>query len=79
MTIIEEEPIYPARAPSFRYLDWSPAVAGALVATALSAVLIAFGTAVGLGVAVMFILSFFGLRAAMRALRVASQLAVDLR
>src|SRR5262245_38448037 len=51
MTTIEEEPVYPAGAAASRYFGWSPAVAGALIATALSAVLIAFGTAVGLGVA----------------------------
>jgi len=51
MTTIEEERVYPAPAAAPRYLGWSPAVAGALIATALSAVLIAFGTAVGLGVA----------------------------
>lgn len=51
MTMIEEERAYPASAAAPRYFGWSPAVAGALIATALSAVLIAFGTAVGLGVA----------------------------
>lgn len=51
MTMIEEERIYPANPAAPRYLAWSPAVAGALIATALSAVLIAFGAAVGLGVA----------------------------
>src|ERR1044071_7028238 len=52
MTTIEEERVYPpAGASAPRYFGWSPAVAGALIATALSAVLIAFGTAVGLGVA----------------------------
>ena len=51
MTTIEEERVYPAGAAAPRYFSWSPAVAGALIATALSAVLIAFGTAVGLGVA----------------------------
>jgi hypothetical protein len=51
MTIIEEERIYPTNPAAPRYLAWSPAVAGALIATALSAVLVAFGAAVGLGVA----------------------------
>jgi hypothetical protein len=51
MTTIEEERVYPAGTAAPRYLGWSPAVAGALIATALSAVLIGFGTAVGLGVA----------------------------
>ena len=51
MTMIEEERTHPANPATTRYLGWSPAVAGALIATALSAVLIAFGTAVGLGVA----------------------------
>jgi len=51
MTMIEEERIYPANPAAPHYLAWSPAVAGALIATALSAVLIAFGAAVGLGVA----------------------------
>ena len=50
MTTIEER-VDPAPATAPRYFGWSPAVAGALIATALSAVLIAFGTAVGLGVA----------------------------
>lgn len=51
MTMIEEERAYPAAPVAPRYLGWSPAVAGALIATALSTVLIAFGTAIGLGVA----------------------------
>jgi hypothetical protein len=51
MTMIEEERAYPAGAAAPRYFGWSPALAGALIATALSAVLTAFGTAVGLGVA----------------------------
>jgi hypothetical protein len=51
MTMIEEERAYPANPAAPRYLGWSPAVAGALIATALSTVLIAFGTAIGLGVA----------------------------
>lgn len=51
MTTIEEERIYPATVAAPRYLAWTPAVAGALIATALSTVLVAFGAAIGLGVA----------------------------
>ena len=51
MTTIEEERIYPGHIGASSYLGWTPAIAGALIATALSAVLIAFGTAIGLGVA----------------------------
>jgi hypothetical protein len=51
MTTIEEERISPGHIAAPRYLGWTPAIAGALIATALSAVLIAFGTAIGLGVA----------------------------
>jgi hypothetical protein len=51
MTTIEEERIYPGHIVAPSYLGWTPAIAGALIATALSAVLIAFGTAIGLGVA----------------------------
>lgn len=51
MTIIEEERITPGGVASPGYLAWTPAVAGALLATAFSTVLIAFGTAIGLGVA----------------------------
>jgi hypothetical protein len=51
MTTIEEERIYPGHIADSSYLGWTPAIAGALIATALSAVLIAFGTAIGLGVA----------------------------
>lgn len=50
-TIVEEEVTYSGPAPFPRYLTWTPAVAGALIAAALSTVLIAFGTAIGLGVA----------------------------
>lgn len=50
MTVIEERS-YPDNPITPRYLGWSSAIAGALIATALSAVLIAFGTAIGLGVA----------------------------
>lgn len=51
MTIIEEERTYSGAVGPGRYLTWTPCIAGALVATALSLTLIAFGTAVGLGVA----------------------------
>src|SRR3982751_3149203 len=51
MTMIEEERASPAGAAVPRYFGWSPAVAGALIATAFSTILIAFGTALGLGVA----------------------------
>ena len=51
MTTIEEERVYPGPVAAPRYLAWTPAVAGALIATAFSTVLIAFGTAIGLGVA----------------------------
>lgn len=50
-TIAEENLAHASPAPAPACLAWSPAVAGALVATALSTVLIAFGTAIGLGVA----------------------------
>src|SRR5689334_13568569 len=49
--IIEREGTYPDNATTPRYFSWTPAVVGALTATALSAVLVAFGTAIGLGVA----------------------------
>ena len=51
MTKIEEERVYPGNVGAPRYLAWTPAVAGALIATAFSTVLVAFGTAIGLGVA----------------------------
>jgi hypothetical protein len=49
--IVEEQPSYPGEVPRSNYLAWTPAVVGALIATALSTILIAFGTAIGLGVA----------------------------
>jgi hypothetical protein len=49
--IVEEQPIYRGEIPPSNYLAWTPAVAGALIATAFSTILIAFGTAIGLGVA----------------------------
>ena len=51
MTAIEEEQVQPSNIVAPRYLAWTPAVAGALIATALSTVLVAFGAAIGLGVA----------------------------
>src|SRR5205814_5180256 len=51
MTTIEEDRTYPGSVAAPQYLAWTPAVAGALIATALSTVLVAFGTAIGLGVA----------------------------
>src|SRR5947208_1710125 len=48
MTTIEEERIYPGHTAAPGYLGWTPAIAGALIGTALSAVLIALGTAIGL-------------------------------
>ena len=51
MTTIEEDRTYPGTVAAPQYLAWTPAVAGALIATALSTVLVAFGTAIGLGVA----------------------------
>lgn len=50
-TIVEEELAYSSGAPLPGYLSWTPAIAGALVAAALSTILIAFGIAIGLGVA----------------------------
>src|SRR3954468_3080565 len=49
--IVEEPPTYSGEIPSSNYLAWTPAVAGALIATAFSTILIAFGAALGLGVA----------------------------
>jgi hypothetical protein len=49
--IVEEQPTYSGEIPPSNYLTWTPAVAGALIATAFSTILIAFGTALGLGVA----------------------------
>jgi hypothetical protein len=49
--IVEEQPTYPGEIAPSNYLRWTPAVAGALIATAFSTTLIAFGIALGLGVA----------------------------
>jgi hypothetical protein len=51
MTIVEEEHVYPRSIGPAGYLSWTPVLAGALVATAISVVLVAFGAAIGLGVA----------------------------
>jgi hypothetical protein len=51
MTIVEEQRPYPRSIGPAGYLSWTPILAGALVATAISVVLVAFGTAIGLGVA----------------------------
>jgi hypothetical protein len=45
MTAIEE--VYPGSVATSKYLAWTPAVAGALIATALSATLVAFGGWIG--------------------------------
>lgn len=45
------DPVVPAREAQARYANWTPIILGALVATALSTILLAFGAAIGLGVA----------------------------
>src|SRR6478735_7702454 len=49
MMIQMESTAAPAGAPA-RYIIWTPAILGALAATALSSILIAFGATVGLGI-----------------------------
>src|SRR5205085_4792274 len=49
--IVDEQPTYPGEIPPSNYLTWTPAIAGALIATAFSTILLAFGIALGLGVA----------------------------
>jgi len=49
MTMQMEAVATPVGVPS-RYLNWTPAILGALVATALSSILVAFGATVGLGI-----------------------------
>jgi hypothetical protein len=44
------DPIVPALDAPARYASWTPIVLGALVATALSSILLAFGATIGLGV-----------------------------
>lgn len=43
-------PVVPVEAGPFRYLDWGPVILGALGAAAMSVVLLAFGSALGLSV-----------------------------
>lgn len=50
MTIVEQERTYPGPIGTVASHAWTPAITGALVATALSITLVAFGAAVGLGV-----------------------------
>jgi hypothetical protein len=49
MMIQMESTAAPVGAPA-RYVTWTPAILGALVATALSSILVAFGATVGLGI-----------------------------
>ena len=44
------DPIVPALDAPARYTSWTPIIVGALVATALSSILLAFGATIGLGV-----------------------------
>src|SRR5215213_4043988 len=46
---VQMEPVTRTLGVPFRYLNWTPAILGALVATALSSILLAFGATVGLG------------------------------
>jgi hypothetical protein len=50
---IEASALTPRSAIAAHYIDWTPVIAGALAAAALSFILITFGAAVGLGVASM--------------------------
>ena len=49
MAILETTEIVPIETPT-SFLQWTPVIAGALVASALSLVLIAFGSAIGLSI-----------------------------
>jgi len=49
MTVIED-PVAPALATPGRYANWTPIVLGAVIATAFSSILLAFGATIGLGV-----------------------------
>src|SRR3978361_684905 len=49
MTVIED-PIVPVVNTPTRYATWTPIILGAVIATALSSILLAFGTTIGLGV-----------------------------
>jgi hypothetical protein len=44
------DPIVPALDAPARYASWTPIILGALIATALSSILLAFGATIGLGV-----------------------------
>jgi hypothetical protein len=48
--MIQMESTAPPIGSPTRYLTWTPAILGALVATALSSILVAFGATVGLGI-----------------------------
>jgi hypothetical protein len=47
---VTADPIVPALDAPARYANWTPIILGALVATALSSILLAFGATIGLGV-----------------------------
>jgi len=49
MTVIED-PVAPTLATPVRYANWTPIVLGAVIATAFSSILLAFGATIGLGV-----------------------------
>jgi hypothetical protein len=49
MTVIED-PIVPVVNTPTRYATWTPVILGAVIATALSSILLAFGATIGLGV-----------------------------
>lgn len=49
MTVIED-PIVPVVNTPTRYATWTPIILGAVIATALSSILVAFGATIGLGV-----------------------------
>jgi hypothetical protein len=49
MTVIED-PIVPVVNTPTRYATWTPIILGAVIATALSSILLAFGATIGLGV-----------------------------
>src|ERR1700709_2049685 len=48
MTVIED-PVAPTLATPGRYANWTPIVLGAVIATAFSSILLAFGATIGLG------------------------------
>jgi hypothetical protein len=47
---VSVDPGVPALDPPSRYANWTPIILGALIATALSSILLAFGATIGLGV-----------------------------